>query len=329
MRPRSCAPAARFLPLVLCALLPGGCAAPGIPHDSGGGTASEATATLPPWVGQPLTWEKLSAIESWLESGSASSSPYWGVEGELALSEGRLSFAQSDALSAGADPGALAARLGAARQGFERVLADSRASGDQIERARVGLEASQGPAVEPERPSQPHAREASWLSGVIPRASWGASRAIPSKMVRNQNGWRYITVHHSAERHPPELSGSLEDSASAVRSIQHAHMNGEGYGDLGYHYVIDPYGRVFQGRELTWQGAHAGGSNNLQNIGICLLGNFDVEHPTPAALGALQHLLDELRAKWNIPRKAVRAHCDWKTTDCPGTYLQSWVRSYS
>ncbi len=282
---------------------------------------------LPPWVGQPLTWEKLSAIEAWLENGSASSSPYWGVEGELALSEGRLTFAQSDALATEAVPGTLAARLDAARQGFERVLADSRASQDQIDRARAGLRASQG--VEREAPSAPRVREASWVSSMVPRSRWGASRAIPSKMERNLDGWRFITVHHSAERHPPALSGSLEDSASAVRSIQHAHMNGEGYGDLGYHFVIDPYGRVFEGRDLSWQGAHSGGTNNVQNLGVCLLGNFDQERPTQAALASLEHLLDELRAKWNIPRRAVRAHCDWKTTDCPGRNLQSWLRSYS
>ena len=74
-------------------------------------------------------------IESWLESGSASSAPYWTVEGALALSEGRLAFARADVLEGGAQSKAIDVRLQAAREGFETVLADSRASQDQLLRA--------------------------------------------------------------------------------------------------------------------------------------------------------------------------------------------------
>jgi hypothetical protein len=165
---------------------------------------------------------------------------------------------------------------------------------------------------------------------IIPRSQWGAMTAIAAHMDKNRGGWRRMTVHHSAERVPPELDGTFAESAAAVRSIQKAHMEGKetGYGDIGYHFVIDPYGRVFQGRDLAWQGAHAAGANNVQNIGICLIGNFDEEKPTKAALDRLRQLLDNLRSTWKIPRSQVFTHQELKSTECPGRNLARWVEAY-
>jgi hypothetical protein len=92
--------------------------------------------------------------------------------------------------------------------------------------------------------------------------------------------------------------------------------------------MIDPEGRVFQGRDLVWQGAHAKGDNNIQNIGICVLGNFDEEQPTPAALESLRKLLDNLRHTYHIPRSEVHKHADFRNTDCPGKNLRPWVDAY-
>jgi N-acetyl-anhydromuramyl-L-alanine amidase AmpD len=86
---------------------------------------------------------------------------------------------------------------------------------------------------------------------------------------------------------------------------------------------------VFQGRDLVWQGAHAAGSNNVQNIGVCLIGNFDDEKPSAAALDALERLLDDLRKKHGIARSQVLGHGDLKKTDCPGKNLEPWVKRYS
>jgi len=149
-------------------------------------------------------------------------------------------------------------------------------------------------------------------------------------MIKNSGGWKRITVHHSAEAEPAPLDGSAESSAAALRLIQRSHLKGKTppWGDIGYHYLIDPEGRVFQGRDLVWQGAHAKGDNNVQNIGICLLGNFDDEHPTEAALESLRKLLDELRRTYKIARSEVHKHAEFRNTDCPGKFLRPWVDAY-
>ena len=292
------------------------CTAPSMPGTlPPDASAAQASASIPPWAGMPLTWGKLDAIESWLASAPQPDDDYWSIEGQLQLSEGRLLFSKEEARRA-------PERLTAARVGFQRVIADTAASQDQIARAREGLElaASLGGAVPASAPNS--------VAGVVSRAQWRAARARPSRMVPHRGNYRYITIHHSAESVPPRLSGSLEDSAAAVRSMQRAHMGSRNYGDLGYHFVIDPNGRVFEGRQLIWQGAHAGGNNNVGNIGVCLIGNFNQERPSARALSALEALLRRLQSTWNIPSRSLRTHSDWKTTDCPGRYLRGWVASH-
>ncbi len=107
-------------------------------------------------------------------------------------------------------------------------------------------------------------------------------------------------------------------------------MNGKTthYGDIGYHFVIDPYGRLFEGRDLRYQGAHANGDNNVGNIGICLIGNFEKEKPTQAALDALEREIGALRQKYDIPRSRVYGHRELRATECPGDALMRWVERY-
>jgi hypothetical protein len=165
---------------------------------------------------------------------------------------------------------------------------------------------------------------------VIARATWGAMAAKPALMDKNVGGYSRITVHHSADAHPVELDGSAARTYEAARDIQRAHMNGKEthYGDIGYHFLIDPSGRVLEGRKLMWQGAHAKGDNNVRNVGICLIGNFDEDKPTQDALNALKSLLEDLRKTYDIDRQMVYGHRDLRGTRCPGENLARWLTSY-
>jgi hypothetical protein len=289
---------------------------------------SYAAEPTPSWVGEPLSWEKLKQIETWLAMQTATPKSYWQIEGELQLNAGRLEFARRDQGKEKATPEIVQARLRTARAGLERVLADPDSSDGQKKRAQDALSRAERQGDAPPRGPT----VAGGSIPIIPRATWGAMPAHTTHMDRNEGGWKRITVHHSAEKNPPALDGSIAESAAAVRKIQKAHMEGKetGYGDIGYHFVIDPFGRVFQGRDLAWRGAHAHGDNNIQNIGVCLLGNFEEdERPTKSALDALRRVLDQLRKTYNIPRTAVVGHLDLWNTECPGRNLEPWVREYA
>ncbi len=287
--------------------------------------ATPAVDRTPTWVGEPLSWSKLVDIESWLATREPTADPFWKVEGELTLNQGRMELARSEENGQKSTENTARARLFTSRAGLQRVIAGSEATADQKKRAETAL--AQCNRLLGVQSAQP---KLGLALAVIPRASWGAMPANTAHMDKTRGGYKRITVHHSADREPPALDGSVSKSAAEVRMIQKAHMEGKetGYADIGYHFVIDPYGRVFQGRDLTWQGAHAAGANNVQNIGVCLIGNFDEEAPTKAALDTLRKLLDEERAQWKIPRSQVFTHQELKSTECPGRNLASWVQAY-
>lgn len=174
------------------------------------------------------------------------------------------------------------------------------------------------------------------LSGVIDvsRSQWHASRIRPDHEAMSKP-WR-LTVHHSAE---PFHAASAASSKAEVRRIQQFHQDGRGWADLGYHFLVDREGRVFEGRSMEFQGAHAFGDNNVGNIGVCLLGNFAADperggeyarvQSIPAAqLAGLRELVDLLRSRYGIDRSEVHGHSELRGTACPGPALLSWVERY-
>ncbi len=281
---------------------------------------------LPRWAELPAGEERLHQIELWQVEQDPSLRGYWQIEAELQLGTGRLDEARRT-LSADktrSKDAALATRVRNARGSLEKVAKDPAADESQQKRANDALGRADKLLAD--------LGQGKLLLGVpvIARSSWGALPAKPALMIKNSGGWKKITVHHSAEAEPAPLDGSAESSAAALRQIQRSHLKSKmpPWGDIGYHFLVDPEGRVFQGRDLAWQGAHAKGDNNIQNIGICLLGNFDEEKPTSAALESLRKLLDNLRRTYNIPRSEVHKHADFRSTDCPGKFLKPWVEAY-
>lgn len=131
--------------------------------------------------------------------------------------------------------------------------------------------------------------------------------------------WRYIVVHHSATS-----DGNVESIDSAHRKLTDS--QGQPWLGVGYHFVVGN-GHGMDDGELAptfrWQqqihGAHAGSRRyNDQGIGICLVGNFDTQPPTPRQLTGTKLLLDSLMSRYRIPPEHVLLHSDVTATRCPG-----------
>lgn len=290
---------------------------------SGGAPAPEAPP--PPAVlgSGPLGWDELGQVEAWLEGPGPDHYPEARLEAELALAEGRLTFAKQDGGSA--PTATISRRLASAESGFRSVLADPEASTLQRQRAKAGVDQTRALRA------QPVAKVVSGIP-IKARSAWGARAAIPAMLTAQRTGYRRLTVHHSAPPAPLPTNAGEGAYADEIRRIQRYHMEQASprCGDIGYHFLIDPKGTVYEGRSLSWQGAHAGGTNNVDNIGICVLGDFQTSLPTPAALKALENLLEELRKQNGIPRDAqhVFGHQELKDTACPGNALMGWIKRY-
>jgi hypothetical protein len=170
------------------------------------------------------------------------------------------------------------------------------------------------------RPYTPPPLAGSAPSGVTPRREWTGAGPVLS-LINPMNGVNRITVHHSAV-----ISSSVRgkgDAARMLNSIRNGHL-AQGWADIGYHYIIDPTGRIWEGRNVRFQGAHVK-NNNEHNLGIMMMGNFDVERPTPEALAALDGFVGDRMRAYDVPVHRVFTHQEITATECPGRNLQSYM----
>lgn len=131
--------------------------------------------------------------------------------------------------------------------------------------------------------------------------------------------WQWIVIHHSAT------------TWGSAAIIDKWHRD-RGFDELGYHFVIDngsvgcPDGQIEVGPRWPKQkwGAHTKSADNRFNeygIGICLVGNFDVDQPTPAQMQSVARLAAYLMRTYHIPSSRILGHGEIKPTDCPGRFM--------
>ena len=98
---------------------------------------------------------------------------------------------------------------------------------------------------------------------------------------------------------------------------------GNGWSDVGYHWVLEVDGTVVEGRPEHVTGAHVAGYNSA-NLGICMIGTDEY---TQEQWDSLEKLLIEKSQQYNVPIKNIRGHCDYdkKKPNCPGFNVEKFV----
>ena len=170
---------------------------------------------------------------------------------------------------------------------------------------------------------EPAAKATSGTPGTIARVRWAGG--TPNVRGMNaQSSLKYITIHHDGLPQPLASDG-FGPSKARLELIRTVHVRDRRWADIGYHYAIDRNGRIWDCRPLKYEGAHVK-SHNPGNIGILVLGNFDLEKPTSLQLRSLCTQVNALCLSHGIKKTnaAVRTHREWASasTACPGRYLQ-------
>ena len=133
-----------------------------------------------------------------------------------------------------------------------------------------------------------------------------------------RNKTDYIVVHCAATK------PSMDIGADTIRDW---HVNGNGWSDIGYHFIVLGDGTVETGRHINKTGAHCRG-HNKGSIGVCVTGNTSQEPPNLLQLDSLWGKLRLLMEEYNLDRHNVYGHRDFGTTECPGNMLyalsQQW-----
>ncbi len=158
--------------------------------------------------------------------------------------------------------------------------------------------------------------------GVIPRAEWTRARPIAS-VAEPMNGVQRITVHHTAINSVGLTTRG--EVAKQLESIRRGHVNrGSNWADIGYHFVIDPAGRVWEGRPVAMQGAHVK-DHNEHNLGIVMMGNFDEQRPTVESSQTLDRFVVAMMRRFRVPYSRVYTHQELMSSGCPGRNLQRYM----
>jgi uncharacterized protein with LGFP repeats len=159
---------------------------------------------------------------------------------------------------------------------------------------------------------------------------------------------QFALVHHTAGTN----SYTASQSAAIVRGIEIYHVKGNGWNDIGYNFLVDKYGQVFEGRyggvDRPVIGAHAEGFNT-GSVGVAVLGSYGSSPPPKIARTTLANLLawrldiahvdptssltwvsggnERYTAGVPVVLRTVSGHRDTGFTTCPGAALYAQLRA--
>lgn len=177
---------------------------------------------------------------------------------------------------------------------------------------------------------------------IVARSGWAADESIRVGQPQYAASLRYAVVHHTAGSN----TYTRAQAPAIVRAIELYHVKSNGWNDIGYNFLVDRFGTVYEGRyggiDRNVVGAHAKGFNT-GSVGVAVIGSFE-RTPVPAAAEtALEQLLawrldlahvdplatlnvvssgsDRFPAGIPVFLRAVSGHRDTGFTACPGDAL--------
>ena len=260
----------------------------------------------------------------------------------------------------GADPGSSEAR--AARPGTDPLMTVN------ATRAQVRIDTPSGklpkgteltlvhaPSAPSDGASRMTAQATVGMPAIVTRAQWGADESLRSRAPIYTSTVRAGFVHHTAST----SNYSAAQAAAQVRAIYAYHTKSLGHSDIDYNFVVDRFGRLYEGRaggmDRPVMGAHTAGFND-NTFAVVALGNFETYSPAASDMTAIKDSIARLFA-WKLglhgvnpsatvklvsagyikatryPKgsvatiSATSSHQTVNFTACPGKYLQAQLAS--
>jgi hypothetical protein len=167
---------------------------------------------------------------------------------------------------------------------------------------------------------------------IYSRAQWGAD-----ERMRDKGSLHYYEVHAGFVHHTVNANNYTRGEVPGIiRSIYAYHTQSKGWSDIGYNFVVDRFGRIWEARyggiDRPVVGAHTLGYNDY-SFAMSAIGNYDIHQPSAAmvqAYGALfawklsLHGVSASSTRQWVGKKyfqAINGHRDAGQTACPGRYL--------
>ncbi len=166
------------------------------------------------------------------------------------------------------------------------------------------------------------------------RACWGPNQPAQSSPA-------YTTVTHIVVHHTGDgiVLPANTDYQARMRYYWDLHVNTNGWADIGYNWLIDRNGVIYEGRGDGVRGAHFSGQNT-GTVGICVIGDFTLETPSTSALNSLRDIIaweasdknvdvtaSSFHAASGLNLQNLCGHRDGGSTICPGDPLYNQLPS--
>ncbi|MGV9698326.1 peptidoglycan recognition protein family protein [Streptomyces sp. NPDC003470] len=178
--------------------------------------------------------------------------------------------------------------------------------------------------------------------GITTRRGWGADEKLRRKKPVYTKKVKAAFVHHSATGNNYRCS----QAPSVIRGIHRYHVKSMGWRDIGYNFLVDKCGKIYEGRAggvtKPVLGAHTMGFNS-NSMGIAVLGTYSSKKPSSAAVKAVARLTawklglvgmnprgktylksgggNLYRKGKNVRLNVISGHRDGFATSCPGKQL--------
>ncbi len=205
---------------------------------------------------------------------------------------------------------------------------------------------SLGAGVLTGQPGQAEQRQAKPYVGprprIVTRRGWGADEKLRERKFAYTKKVKAAFVHHSATGNNYRCS----QAPSVIRGIYRYHVKSMGWRDIGYNFLVDKCGKIYEGRAggvaKPVLGAHTLGFNS-NSMGIAVLGTYGSKKPSSSAVKAIARLTawklglygmnprgktylksagGNLHRKGkNVRLNVISGHRDGFRTDCPGRQL--------
>lgn len=171
---------------------------------------------------------------------------------------------------------------------------------------------------------------------IYSRAQWGADESM-----RDKSSLHYGEVHAGFVHHTVNANDYTRAEVPGImRSIYAYHTQSRGWSDIGYNFLVDRFGRIWEGRyggvDRPVVGAHTLNYNDW-SFAMSAIGNYDITQPRDVVLRAYGslfawklslHGVDAASTKqWVGSRdfEAINGHRDAASTACPGRYLYAKI----
>lgn len=187
-------------------------------------------------------------------------------------------------------------------------------------------------------------------ANIVTRSEWGADEKLVRCETDKTSSTKGIFIHHTAGSN----SYTKAQAPGIIRGYLAYHTQNRGWCDIGYNFLVDKYGTIYEGRadsiDLAVTGAHASGFNSY-TTGISVMGTYTGSAPSSAAQSSVKRLIAWKANQYGfnptgkmtltsgggstsrypsgkkVSLNVVSGHRDTSYTACPGTSFYSKLGS--